>query len=122
MGQAPQHAEIGGVIDDGFDPERPALFEVLLAAGVFVADVEAHSDPAGDDPGSEDAGRRRQDPPAEDQLDLFGAAQIQIVSNQGFKERPPVAGLVKHDRARDLDLPHRQVPPIPVRPISGGER
>ena len=54
--QAAFHAEIGRVVDDGLDPQRTALLEVLLDAGVLVADVDGHVDAAGDDPGREDAG------------------------------------------------------------------
>jgi hypothetical protein len=57
VGQAAQHTQIGRVVDHGLDPQRPALFQVLLAAGVFVSNFDGHIDPAGDDPGSKDAGR-----------------------------------------------------------------
>ncbi len=91
MDQAAQHPEVGRVVDHGLDPQRAAFLEVLLGAGMFVADVDAYIDAAGDDPGSEDAGRRRQDLSAEDQLDLLGPAEVEIVGHQGLEERPPVA-------------------------------
>jgi hypothetical protein len=33
VGWAAQHTQIGLFVDHGFDPQRPALFQVLLAAG-----------------------------------------------------------------------------------------
>jgi hypothetical protein len=122
VGQSAQHAEVGWVVDHGLDPQRAAFFEVLLGAGVFVADVDGDIDAAGDDPGGEDAGRRRQDPPAEDQLELFGAAQIKVVGDQRFEERPSVARSIEHQRLRHFDLPHRQLPPIAVGPVLRGQR
>src|SRR3954449_5816971 len=115
------HAEVGRVVDHRFDPKGAAFLEVLLGAGVLVADVDGDINAAGDDPGSEDAGRRGQDLPAEDDLDLLRPTEVEVVGNQRFEERASVAGLVEHDRAGDLDLPHRQLPPVPVHPISLAE-
>jgi hypothetical protein len=98
------------------------LFEVLLRAGVFVADLDAYVDASGDDPGGKDAGRRRQPPPAEDQLDLFGVAQVKVVRDQRLEERPAVARLVKDQAAGEFNLPHRQLPPISASPVLGGQR
>jgi hypothetical protein len=41
--------EVGRVVDGGFGPARPLLLEVLLDVGVLVRDVQAGSDPGGDD-------------------------------------------------------------------------
>ena len=71
---------------------------------------------------AKDAGRRRQDPPAEDQLDLFGPAQIQVVGDQRLEEQPAVARGVEHQGAGDFDLPHRQLPPVTQGPVRGGQR
>jgi len=37
---AAQHADVAGVVDDGLDPQRPAVFEVGLDAGVPVEGVD----------------------------------------------------------------------------------
>ena len=38
--QASVDLEVVGLVDDGLDPKRPAVFEVLLDAGVLVAEVD----------------------------------------------------------------------------------
>ena len=81
-----------GSFHHGLDPQGAAFLEILLGAGVLVADVDGDINAAGDDPGSKDAGRRRQNPPAEDQLDLFGAAEVEVVGDQSFEERPGRCG------------------------------
>ncbi len=56
MDQPAQHTQIGGVVDHRLDPQRPAFLEILLGAGMFIADVDTHINAAGDHPGSKDAG------------------------------------------------------------------
>ena len=53
---------------------------------------------------------------------LLGAAEVEVVGDQRLEERPAVAGLVEHQGAGGLDLPHRQLPPVPVGPVCRGER
>jgi hypothetical protein len=77
VGQPPAAAQVPGVVDDGLDAKRSPLLEVLLHPAVPVEGVDGHVNTAGDDPGSEDVGRRRQEPPAEDQFDLVRPTHIQ---------------------------------------------
>jgi hypothetical protein len=50
----------------------------------------------------------------EDELDVLGAAQVEVVGHQGLEAGPGVAGSVQHDGAGGLHLPHGQVPPEPA--------
>src|SRR6478752_2316587 len=124
MDDPAQHPEIGRVVDHRFDPQRPTQLEILLDPGMLVPGVDRDIDTPGDDAGSEDAGRRAGpgDPAAEDQFHLLRPAQVQVVRDERFEERPTVAGPVEHHRAGHLDLPHRQIPPIPVLTIRGRQR
>ena len=108
------------------DAQRPTVLQVLLDAGVLVERVDGDIDPAGDDAGLEHLlHRRRPAPPdrmpGEDQLDLVGAADVQVVRDQGLEESAGVAGLGEHDGARHLDLAHRQFPPVPGGLIGVGQ-
>ena len=53
--QAAQHADVVGVVDDGLDPQRPAVFEVGLDAGMPVEGVDDHAVVVAVHGGAEDA-------------------------------------------------------------------
>src|SRR6266540_3134894 len=106
-----------GGVADGLHPDRPAFFQVLLDAGVPVDHVDGDVHAAGDDPGREAAVGVGADAPVEDERDLVGPAGAEVVGHQRLEERPGAAGLVKDQGAGDLDLAHRQLPPVPSRPV-----
>jgi SAM-dependent methyltransferase len=76
---------------------------------VLAGDVHHHAlvvrvDERAVDGGAEGAGGVAADPPAEDDLDVLRAAQVQVVGDQRLEERPgPVRG-VEDDGPGDLDL------------------
>ena len=45
-------------------------------------------------------------------LDGVRAAEVEVVGDQGLEEAAGIAGLGEHQRAGDLDLGHRQLPPV----------
>jgi hypothetical protein len=105
MVQASWHVEVGRLVDDRLDAQRAA---VLLGAG-------------GEDPrpvggGSVCAagGRTRRD--------LLGAADADVVLHQRLEARARAARVVEHLRARDLELAHRQLPPVPGETIPCSQR
>ena len=59
---------------------------------------------------------------AEDDLRVLRAAQAHVAGQQLLEHGPDPAGVVEHQRAGDLDLPHGQLPPAAVVPVRIGQR
>jgi len=95
-----------GVVDDGLDPHRPAVLQVLLDPGVPVERVDGDLSAAGDHLGLELADGVLADLAVEDDLNGVRAAEVQVVGNQGIEEGPGVPGLSEADRPGHLDLGH----------------
>src|SRR6266540_859060 len=123
IGQQPLAAEVVGVVDHGLDAQGTAVLEVLLDAGVLVEHVDGDAAGVPVDGGLEGAGGFAAARVAfEDELDVLGAAKVEVVGHQGFEEGSGVAGGVEHDGAGGLDLAHGQVPPVPGVAVGGGKR
>jgi hypothetical protein len=58
----------------------------------------------------------------EDELNLGGPADVEVIGDQCLEESPSVSGLGEHDGARDLDLPHGDLPPVASGPVRFGQR
>ena len=58
----------------------------------------------------------------EDQLDLLGAADVEVVGDEGLEEPAGVPRRGEHEGPRDLDLAHRQLPPVAGRLVGRGQR
>jgi hypothetical protein len=48
----------------------------------------------------------------EDELDAVGAPDVEVVGHQRLEERPGTPWCVEHHGSGDLDLAHRQLPPV----------
>jgi hypothetical protein len=97
---------------------RAALLEVLLDPGVLAEHVQddvpgVRADNRAVDRGAEGAGGVPPHLPAEDDLDVLRAADVEVVADERLEEPPCPAGRVEDDSAGDLDLPHRGLPPVP---------
>src|SRR2546430_17043789 len=82
---------------------------------MLVEGVDGDVDPAGDDLGLEHSGGGAlgavTDLTAEDDLDLIGAAHVEVVGHQRLEEAAGVAGGGAHEGGGDLDLAHGGLPP-----------
>jgi hypothetical protein len=61
-------------------------------------------------------------PPVEDQGDLVGAADVEVVADDVFEEHPAGDRLVEHLGQRELGLQNRQLVAVARGPIRSGER
>jgi hypothetical protein len=108
IGQPFAEVEVHGVVDRGLGAERPSFLVVLLDLGVLVEDVQAGSDPVGEDTGREDARgvvlAAAVNAAPEDQADAVGTAQIEVVADDLFEEDPPGDWLVEHLGQGELRL------------------
>src|SRR6266545_5450808 len=119
VGQQPLAAEVVGVVDHGLDAQGTAVLEVLLDAGVLVEHVDGDAAGVPVDRGLEHPAGLAAAVASEDDLDVLGASQVEVVGHQRLEEGSGVAGGVQHDGAGGLDLPHGQVPPVPGVTVSG---
>ena len=62
------------------------------------------------------------EPPVEDQTDLVGAADVEVVADDLFEEDPARDRGVEHLGQRELGLQDRQLVAVAGGPIGGGER
>jgi hypothetical protein len=84
--QAALAAQVVRVVDHRLNPKRFPVFEAQLDPGILERRVHCHLGPPGDDPSPEPvvlaAGT-----PGEDQLDLLGPAEGEVVGHQRVEEQ-----------------------------------
>ena len=101
--------------------QGPAFLVVLLDGGVLVVDVQARGDPGGDNPGPEPSRCRVGSAPpqlaVEDEADLVGAADVEVVVQHLFEEDPPGDRAVQDLGQGELGLQHRELVAIPRGPV-----
>ncbi len=99
---------------------------VLLDGGVFVVDVQAGGDAVGDDPGPEPAGggprAGAHEAAVEDETDLVGAAEVEVVPDDLFEEDPPGDGPVEHLGEGELGVQDGEVVAVAGGSVGRGER
>ncbi len=92
-----------------------------LIREALVAD-ELRVDALGDDLGPKRPRGLFADAAVEDQRDLGGPADVEVVADHALKERPARGGTVRHSGVGDLELAHRQLVGVPGPKVSPGER
>ena len=99
---------------------------VLLDGGVLVVHVQAGCDPGGDDPGAEPARgvllAPVVDASGEDQPDVVGAADVEVVADDLLEEDPPGDRGVEHLGQGELRLQDRDLVPVAGEVVRAGER
>ena len=102
-------AEVAWLIDGGLGAERSSFLEVLPVLGFLAGQVEVGAGAAGDDLGAEGPGGAElaalADGPAEDDVHLVRAADVQVVADQLLEEDPPAHRPVQGHGRGELDLP-----------------
>ena len=118
--------EVVGVVDRGLGPQRSSFLVVRLDGGVFVVHVQARGDAICDDPGAETSRGTvtpaTDDAALEDQTDLVGAPDVQVVPDHLFEEDPPRHRTVEHLGQGELSLQDRYVVPVPGGAVGVSER
>jgi len=110
-----------GVVDGGLGAEGLALLVVLLDLGVLVVDVERRGDPLGDDPGAESPRGAPIHSPFEDQGDLIGTADVQVVTDDLLEEHPSGKWAVEHLGEGELGLENGDVVAVAGPTVLAGE-
>jgi hypothetical protein len=99
-----------------------AVLVVLLDAAVLVVDVQARGHRVGDDPSAEYPWGVASDLPTEDQADLVGAADVEVVSDGLLEKDPPRDRFVQHLGQAELGLQDRELVAVARRAVRRGER
>src|SRR6202049_3792886 len=121
-GDASSDPEVFGVADHGLCSKGPVFFEVLLQPRALVVDRQLRVDTSGDDLGAEPAGGASSDLAVEDQRDLVGPSDVEVVSDDALEERPARGGTVEDRGVGDLELTERQLIAVPGGDIGVGQR
>jgi len=85
---------------------------------VLVIDVQRGRHALGDHAGTKAAGGLLGHPAIEDELDLVGAAEVEVLSNDLFEEHPAGHGPVQHLRQAELGLQDRELVAVAGAPIA----
>src|SRR3974377_1227994 len=114
--------EVVGVVDGGFGAQSALLLVILLDPGVFVVDVERGCDALGEDAGAHPPRGSAGDPAIEDQLDLLGTTEIEVLADDLLEEHAAMRRAVEHLGQGKLGLQDRDVVAVPGFSIRLGER
>ena len=95
---------------------------ILLNARTFVVDVQRGDDSISDDSGTKGTGRGFGDPAIKDELNLFGATDVQVFSDDFFKEDATTEGLIQNLSEGKCDLQNGELITVAGLTILEGER
>lgn len=121
VAQALADIEVTGVVDRGFSSQSAAFFVILLNARSLIVDVQGRNDTVGNYSSTKRSRCPSGDPSLKDQLDLFGAADIEVFANYLFEENPPTDRTVEHLCQRKFDLQDGKLIPVSSLPVFGRE-
>ncbi|GAB3120894.1 hypothetical protein GCM10027056_08330 [Glaciibacter psychrotolerans] len=124
MFQTTQALQISRRVDDSLDPQGTTVFQILFDPRVLEERVHRDLGADGDDSGFAWCPVHDRMRPAgvrgvtgEEQLDTFRSTDIQVIPHQCAEEGTGVAGCVKDDGARYLDLSSPEFVRGSVRPV-----
>ena len=83
-------AKIPGVVDGGLGAQRTPFLMILLDPRILVMDVERWCDAFGDDAGAETSGCSAGDTALEDELHLFGTADVEVLTDHLLEKNAPM--------------------------------
>lgn len=122
VSQAAQDTEVHGVIEDHFRAQGATVFQVLFEGAMFVFDANNWLNTFPQYPGVELGGSCFSHLALEDQADPVWSAQVEIVPDQGFDQRPALFGILEYLGAADHQLPDTQLVVITGRSLLFRER
>src|SRR5438874_7729067 len=114
--------EVARAVDGRLGAQRAPFLEVLLDPGVLVVDVQRGDDPVGDHAGAEASRCRLGDPTSKEELNLLGAADVEVLADDLFEEDAAVDRTVEHLGERELGLEDREVVAVIGGTVFGRER
>src|ERR1700739_955125 len=94
--EAPADAEVVGIVDGGLGTQRPVFLVVLLDPGVLVIDVQGRGGALREYSGLPSPRGAAGDAAAEDQLHLFGPAEIEVLADHLFEQQAAMGGPIEH--------------------------
>jgi hypothetical protein len=102
--QASTDPEVISVVDGRLGAQGVIFLVILLDTCALVIDVQGWRYIVRDHPGAEPCTRMAPDPAVEDKLDLFWAAEIEVLADHLFEEQPSVDRLIEHLGQGELGL------------------
>jgi hypothetical protein len=85
------------------------LIRVFLYPGVLVIDVEGGGDALGEDAGRQPSRGAAGHAAIKDQLDLVGAAEIEVLADHLFEKQPAMDRAIEHLGQRKFGLKDRDI-------------
>jgi len=94
---------------------------ILLDARSFVVDVQRGDYSIGDDSGTKRAGRGLGDPTIKNELNLFGTTDVQVFSDDFFKEDAAAHGLIQNLSEGKFELENGELIAVAGLTVLSGE-
>src|SRR5262249_3941148 len=112
-------AEVAGVVDHQFRPQRTAFLEVLLEEGMLVVEPETGDYLMRDEAGAEAGLGVVRDAAVKDQLQMLRTAQVEVVTQDLLEKQPARERTIEDLRTGKLGLLDKQLIPEAGRTVLG---